>query len=135
MKIKRYDSEINVSNIDVKSILTNISVDSSLITDDALFDELMIDGEYIYVYSKGNNIAEFRNYEVYSYSVSIINFELFTNIVMFITSYIKLSISTSGTALSSSDTQMDEDDWLLRHNVLYYKDNQSISKLEWLYEE
>ena len=113
MEIKSYDSGINVCNIDVKSILTNISVDSAIITDDALFDELMIDGEYIYVYSKGNNIAEFHNYEVYSYSPSIINFELFTNIVMFITSYIKLSISTSGSTLSSSDTQMDEDAWLL----------------------
>ena len=113
MEIKRYDSGINVSNIDVKSILTNISVDSALLTDDILFDELMIDGEYIYVYSKGNNIAEFRNFEVYSYSASIINFELFTNIVMFITSYIKLSMSTSGSTVSSSDTQIDEDDWLL----------------------
>lgn len=110
MKIKHYDSGINVCNIDVKSIITNISVDSSLITDDVLFDELMIDGEYIYVYSKGNNIAEFRNYEVYSYSASIINFELFTNIVMFIASYIKLSISTSGSTLTASDTQMDEVD-------------------------
>lgn len=103
MEIKRYVSGIDVSNIDLNALLLKFNPDFKF---DEVFDEIMFDDFNIYVYSRGKFVAHYTNNCEYEYSADIKNITLFSEIVMLITHYFKLYARTT---LSSSDTQMDED--------------------------